>query len=645
MINTKTVFLLLVIGLSVISIRISAQDPQGLFLNGFVPKTATVPDFTTYPKPSAVASVIVSADMSNIITKIPKYLFGNNSNLYMTQMVDQPGLLKNIKALSPNIIRFPGGNLSSVYFWNATNNQPPADAPEKLVDADGKDQDPGYWYGKNTEGWTLSLDNYYKMLEMTSGKGIITINYSYARYSTAANPVASAAHLAAEWVRYDRGRTAFWEIGNESNGTWQAGYRINTSANKDQQPQIVTGDLYGTHFRIFADSMRKAAAEVGATIYIGAQLLQEEPASWATATDKSWNQGIFQKAGNVPDYYIIHSYYTPFQTNSTAADILTTASKVTTDMMAYVKTAMINAGVTVKPVALTEWNIFAEGSKQQVSFINGMHAALVVGELMKNRYGMASRWDLANGWGNGNDHGMFSNGDEPGGIPKWNPRPVFYYLYYFQKYFGDQLVSSSINGSSDIVAYASSFSSGQAGIVIINKGTTEQTVAVHLDHFGYGDRFYTYTLTGGTDNGDFSLKVNVNGQAPAFSAGGPSDIESIRAQSALIADGVKISSPHRSVTYILVENGNNIITSVNDEKSDEIKTYPNPSANGFEVELPATTFTEATLTDAGGRVIFSLPISNEQTHLSIESDKLSKGTYILKLTGTKEVISKKIIVE
>ena len=28
----------------------------------------------------------------------------------------------------------------------------------------------------------------------------------YARYSTAANPVATAAHLAADWVRYDNGR-------------------------------------------------------------------------------------------------------------------------------------------------------------------------------------------------------------------------------------------------------------------------------------------------------------------------------------------------------------------------------------------------------------------------------------------------------
>ncbi|MDV3197476.1 MAG: hypothetical protein Q8884_02725 [Sweet potato little leaf phytoplasma] len=35
------------------------------------------------------------------------------------------------------------------------------------------------------------------------------MNYAYARYSTAADPVAAAAHLAAEWVRHDNGRTKY----------------------------------------------------------------------------------------------------------------------------------------------------------------------------------------------------------------------------------------------------------------------------------------------------------------------------------------------------------------------------------------------------------------------------------------------------
>ena len=65
------------------------------------------------------------------------------------------------------------------------------------------------------------------------------------RYGTSANPVAAAAHLAADWVRYDNGRTKFWEIGNESYGNWEAGYSIDVSKNKDGQPEFITGALYG----------------------------------------------------------------------------------------------------------------------------------------------------------------------------------------------------------------------------------------------------------------------------------------------------------------------------------------------------------------------------------------------------------------
>lgn len=65
--------------------------------------------------------------------------------------------------------------------------------------------------------------------------------------------VASAAHMAADWVRFDNGRTKYWEIGNENFGDWEAGYRINTANNHDGQPEFATGLLYGQHLKVFAD--------------------------------------------------------------------------------------------------------------------------------------------------------------------------------------------------------------------------------------------------------------------------------------------------------------------------------------------------------------------------------------------------------
>jgi hypothetical protein len=528
------------------------ENTIGFFLDNWTPKNFTVPAYTDTAVPGAAAAVFVTIDASKIITKVPSSVFGQNANIWMTQMVTEPILVNHIKNLRPNIIRFPGGSLSDVYFWNALPNQKPADAPVNLIDASGNTVPSPYWYGKNTESWTMSVDNYYNMLQYTSNEGLITVNYGYARYGTSPNPVAQAAHLAADWVRYDNGRTKFWEIGNECNGTWEAGYRINTADNKDGQPAIITGALYGQHVKVFIDSMKKAAQEIGKTIYIGAYLLEKQPESWQTATDQTWNNGVLNQSGNKADYYVIHSYYTPYQQNSSADVILATASDNTTAMMTYVKTSITNTGSTIKPIALDEWNITSQGSMQQVSFINGMHGAILLGEALKNKYGQTSRWDLANGWSSGNDHGLFNIGDEPG-VSKWNPRPAFYYMYYFQKMIGDRLLSTSVIGG-NILAYGSSFTSGEKAVILVNKSNTTQNVLVSLENAKPGSRFYWYILTGGTDNGEFSRKVFVNGRGSAEPSGGPAnEYATIKPYSGSTANGIKVAMPLRSVVYLVID--------------------------------------------------------------------------------------------
>ncbi len=621
-----------------------AQSP-GFFLDDWQPKNITAPQFSEITKPAAAATNTITVDAANVVNKVSKYLFGNNCNPYMTQMVTESALIDNIKSLSPNVIRMPGGNISSVYFWNAAPGEKPADVPDSLFDTEGKKVSAGYWYGKNTAGWTLSLDNYYAMLQQTASTGIITVNYSYARYSTAANPVAAAAHLAAEWVRYDNGRTKFWEIGNEDAGPWQAGYKIDVAKNKDGQPEIITGELYGEHLKVFVDSMRKAANEKGVTIKIGAQLIQVDAANSWNPVDRTWNAGYFSKAGNAADFYIIHSYYTNYNENSTASVVLNSAATETKIMMDWMVTTTSRAGVELKPVALTEWNIFAVGSKQAVSHINGMHAALVLGEMIKYKYGMASRWDLANGWDNGNDHGTFSQGDEPG-VSKWSPRPSFYHMYYFQKYFGDQMLSSAVSGTSDIVSYASTFTSGQAGLVIVNKGTSAQVVKINFQNFTAGNRYYWYTLTGDNDNGEFSRKVIINGSGPSGVAGGPSNYATLKANSSLTGTEIKISVPARSATYMLVDKGT--VTAVNDiDPSDKlVKLFPNPSAGGgFTINFSgfnAAARFDITMTNVIGQSLYQKRVTGTRP-LEV-NERLAPGVYLLHIQTPKGATVKKLLV-
>ncbi|MEP7143415.1 MAG: alpha-L-arabinofuranosidase [Ferruginibacter sp.] len=533
-----------------------AVDPPiantiGFFLDDWQPKTFAKPVFTETTA-TATVTTTVTADASDIITKIPLSEFGHNAVWWMGPTITEPSALTHITNLHPHIIRFPGGSSSDAYFWNAAEGVNPPGAPARIKDKDGIDQDPHYKYGRTNYNWQCSIDNYYALLQQTNNQGIITINFGYSRYGTSDDPVATAAHLAADWVRYDNGRTKYWEIGNENYGDWEWGYRINTALNKDGQPEYLTGALYARHFNVFVDSMKKAATEIGKKIYIGAVTAEAPPESWQTNTLKTWNTGMIPATNTKTDFYVAHNYFTPYDQISNAAVVLSSALAVPGQMISYITQTLQANGATVKPVVMDEWNMWAKDLKQQVSNTSGVFAILVMGEALKNKYGMCARWDLMNGWGNGNDHGLFSAGDEPG-IIKWSPRPSFYYMYFFQKCLGDRLVSSTVLGSTDIKSYASTYSSGETSISVINTGATVETVEIKIKNFNVGSRFYWYSLEGSNDNGEFSRKVLVNGSGPVADAGGPAAYASLNARSALTTNGVKITVPARGAVLLVVE--------------------------------------------------------------------------------------------
>ena len=369
------------------------------------------------------------------------------------------------------------------------------------------------------------------------------------------HPDQAAAHLAAQWVRYDKGRTKYWEIGNELYGTWEAGYRINTATNQDGQPQIITPTIYGTHFKVFADSMKAAAAQVGATIQIGIVLTGDNSGAAGGAVD-NWNAGVLAAAGNTPDFFVVHNYYTPYNQNSTPDVILATPVSSTASMTNFIKSSATSAGVTQKPIAMDEYNLQATGSNQMVSHIAGVHGVMVLGEALKNQISMTSRWDLANGWDNGDDMGLFNNssqtsGSEPG-APAWNPRPAYYYLYYFQHYFGDRMVASTVNGSNSILSYASMFTSGQAGDILVNTGSSDQAITIGISNFLPGTNYYYYELRGGNE-AVFSRKVYVNGSGPSGASGGPSNFATIAPVAAAQKGGITVTVPAYGVVYLVAD--------------------------------------------------------------------------------------------
>jgi len=614
---------------------ISAQDDY--FLEDWTPKSIASPaEYVSVERSSEQPTVNVVINFTAPITKVSEYNFGNNANVYTTRMWDNLYLVQNLRNLNPHVIRYPGGNLSNEFFWDRAPGERPEDIPA----------DQFVWYGKDQDSGTMSVDNYYKFLEVIGCTGIISINYGYARYGTSDNPVAEAAHLAAEWVRHDNGRTKFWEIGNENYGDWQAGYEIDPSLNQDGQPKIISGDLYGEHALIFADSMKSAATEIGHEIFIGFQAWEEE-SSW-DPVQADWNETMMPVVGEAPDFYIVHNYYTPYEENSDADQILATYQKAG-EFKKSVYEDLAEAGLSEKPIALTEYNIFATGSGQQVSHINGLHGALVLGNVIEEKYGLTARWDLANGWDNGDDHGMFSK-DEPDVAP-FTPYPVFYHLTFFQRYFGDSMIWSHTTDE-NIVAYASLFSTGQVGIALINKGQISQTVEFLFAGYTLGQRYYWYELKDENGDGSFSKKVFINGEGPSQVSGGPDNYNSIKPYSAEVEGNIKMNVVPYSAVYMLLEG--NTIVGVEENETIEVvddfelkQNYPNPFNPSTVISylLPDYSYVQLFVYDILGNEIESLVEEYKDPgyyQVNFDSDGLSSGIYLyrINIVNSKGIFSK-----
>ncbi len=641
----------ILVTLFAINYNLCAQsDSVNCFLYDYEPKTAVIPNSVNAEKPSEKPSVKITLT-GDTIGKISKYVFGNAIAAWAGAH-NNPTLIEGVSLLAPTLIRFPGGSWSNGYFFNGV----PSDVPDSIYDGTTYNSTThtatkNKFYGHDgTEGWVTSTDQWYALRENTGVKeGLITVNYGYARYGTSPDPVAKAAHLAAEWVRYDKGRTKFWEIGNENGGPWEYGWMIDTAINQDGQPQIITGELYGRHFKVFADSMRKAAAEIGATIFIGGQIVVNGETSW-NFVDKTWNAGFFKEVGDSADFYVIHNYFD----NTTVAKIFSSAQTNVKQNMDFIKQDIIKKGAYPKPVALTEYNMWGGNDAASVSYINGMQAVILICELIKNNFGLGARWLLISGATT-----MFYGGSDANYLN--HPHAEFYYLTYLQKILGDLAISSSSSNTA-ILSYASTYSSGETALIIINKDTTQRVVTVSTDSVGVGNKYYIYSFTGGTDNGDFSPNVYINGigSSSAYQWGPYEQLFDIDANAYTIDGEIKFLSPRRSVQMILIEKGTNhihvddsVLVSGMEPKSIDgfmlFQNFPNPvSSNTFiNYQLPKSSFVTIKVFDFHGREIETLvnDYQNEGNHsVQFNASNLSNGVYFYKMEAEQYHDMKKLIV-
>jgi hypothetical protein len=305
---------------------------------------------------------------------------------------------------------------------------------------------------------------------------------------------------------------------------------------------------------VFISEMRKAAREVGNDIKIGVVVYQSNDKNFDAVKD--WNKGVMSEAASIADFLIPHKYFG--NKNETNANvILNTATPGIKQVQEMLNTELkTHANLDPMPLAFTEYNFWAQGQMQQISHIGGMHAVLVMGNLISNGIGAGNRWDFMNGWKEGDSMGLFA--DQDPGIPRYTPRATYFYPYFMQKYFGDKVIKNTVSGSDNIECFTSKFSSGQLGMVVINKGTTDKVASLNLDNFSTGNKYYYYLLTG-EEGVDFSRKVYVNGVTTTqYPGGGPENYDVLNPFGSTISGDIKLKIPGQGTLFVLVENNKNL---------------------------------------------------------------------------------------
>ena len=218
-------------------------------------------------------------------------------------------------------------------------------------------------------------------------------------------------------------------------------------------------------------------------------------------------------------------------------------------------------------------------------------------------------------------------------------------MTFFQNFFGDVMVQSSVEGSRDLITFASSFHSGQSGIVLVNKGTEDGIVEINIGNYEYGERYFWYTLTGGDDNGDFSRQVFINDIGPEVEAGGPKDYD---ANSAVINGNVKVDVPSLSVVYMLVEGKKSIDPSLigknNALPESHIAIYPNPARQNFTIQDDGFNYELIEIYNILGRKVLETKRRGNWGQPEKLNVHLSSGLYFVRLKSPVHIKTVKLLI-
>jgi hypothetical protein len=177
--------------------------------------------------------------------------------------------------------------------------------------------------------------------------------------------------------------------------------------------------------------------------------------------------------------------------------------------------------------------------------ISGIFIAEALSEFVRNGYGMSNLWGTVNGYDAATgDMGMLSVKDPS--VNDYTPHPSFYTYYLYGKMFGDVMVGISPVSFQSVRAAATTFSSGELSVLLVNPSDTVRTVQLNLGTFQHNGFAYSYVLQANSATTD---TVTLNGRKGTNF--GPLDYATIPVLRTPAASVPLIRLPPWSVQFVL----------------------------------------------------------------------------------------------
>jgi hypothetical protein len=303
--------------------------------------------------------------------------------------------------------------------------------------------------------------------------------------------------------------------------------------------------------------MRAASKEIGAEIYIGAVFADSDDIWDGSGKDitKNWNNLLAPQlrksdGSNYADFISVHSYFLN-RGEQTPNEIINTSISVPIELQDFIYEKLNQANVAHVPLALTEWNI---KEPHQTTQVGGLHAVSTICKLNEMAFGSSSYFALKDYWrGEQGDFGMFSNNDPE--LPNSEPYPAFYHFYFLNKILGDHMIENKITPNNDsLLCYASSYSNGGMGILIINKSMSSQSFEINILNYDSNKAYYWYELSKSDDENIWSEKLSINGISNTeLIKGGPVDFTNIPAWETQVENDFRTKIKGLSAIYLLVK--------------------------------------------------------------------------------------------